>query len=427
MNISLLKSQDTQVLEEYLAPHKAESMFICSNLKATGIEYGGSDFEGEYFGYFDKHDGHLERLLGVIVHYWNGNVMMHAEDHDVLEKLILHLKKNIRRPVAGVLGPNIQAENVIKKLGLSGLSFRINSNEGLYEINLEALNELRMTSNMQVVSAQDVTKNILIKWMKSYEIEALGALNDGTLEKQVQENWNLRLQKNDSWVLLLDGIPVALSGFNARLTDMIQVGPVWTPPEYRNKGFARLLLAYTLQQEKIKGSKKAILFTDNPAAIKAYLAIGFKKIGNYRLALLEQTVELHELEFTKSPIATDIDFLTQKINQETHEFGEAHPFAFFIRDDKSNIIAGCNGSIIFGSIYTDQLWVHPAHRSMGLGHKLMGAVHDYGRKLGCRIATVATMSFQGASGFYEKLGYIVDFERSGYRQNSSCIFLKRSL
>jgi GNAT superfamily N-acetyltransferase len=303
MNISLLKSQDTQVLEEYLAPHKAECMFICSNLKATGIEYGGSDFEGEYFGCFDIND----QLQGVIVHYWNGNVMMHSEDHDVLEKLILHLKNNISRPIAGILGPNIQAEHVIKKLGLSGLSFGINSNEGLYEINLEALNNLNMQSNMKVVPAQDVPKSILTLWMKSYDIEALGALDDEALEKQVQEHWNLRLQKNDSWVLLLDGTPVALSAFNARLIDMVQVGPVWTPPEYRNKGFARLLLAYTLHQEKLKGTKQAILFTDNPAAIKAYLAIGFKKIGNYRLALLEQPVQLQEIEFTKSPMAIDID------------------------------------------------------------------------------------------------------------------------
>jgi hypothetical protein len=49
-----------------------------------------------------------------------------------------------------------------------------------------------------------------------------------------------------------------------------------------------------------------------------------------------------------------------------------------------------------GSIYTDQLWVHPGSRKKGLGHQLMEAVHDYGRKLGCRIATVATMSFQKA-------------------------------
>lgn len=423
MNIRLLKNQDTQVLEEYLAPHKAECMFIYSNLKATGIEYGGSDFEGEYFGYFDIND----RLQGVIVHYWNGNVMMHSEDHDVLEKLILHLKKNISRPIAGILGPNIQAEHVIKKLGLSGLSFGINSNKGLYEINLEALNKLSMPSNMRVVSAQDMTKNILIEWMKSYDIEALGALDNEALEKQVQEHWNLRLQKNDSWILLLDEAPVALSAFNARLADMVQVGPVWTPPEYRNKGYARLLLAYTLHQEKIKGIKQAILFTDNPAAIKAYLAIGFKKIGNYRLALLEKPIKLQEIEFTTSPVAIDIDFLTQKINQETPEFGEANPFAFFIRDERNQIIAGCNGSVIFGSIYTDQLWVHPDHRKNGLGHQLMEAVRDYGHRSGCSMATVATMSFQGAKTFYEKLGYVSDFERQGYTQNSSCIFLKRSL
>jgi len=133
------------------------------------------------------------------------------------------------------------------------------------------------------------------------------------------------------------------------------------------------------------------------------------------------------IQYTSTPASADIDFLTQKINQETLSFGEAHPFAFFIRDEKNQIIAGCNGSVIFGSIYTDQFWVHPDHRKKGLGHQLMEAVHDYGRKSGCTMATVATMSFQGAKSFYEKLGYVTDFERQGYTQNSSCIFLKRSL
>lgn len=134
-----------------------------------------------------------------------------------------------------------------------------------------------------------------------------------------------------------------------------------------------------------------------------------------------------KLEFTTSPVATDIDFLTKKINQETPEFGEAHPFAFFIRDEKNQIIAGCNGSVVFGSIYTDQLWVHPDHRSIGLGHQLMEAVETYGRKSGCRIATVATMSFQGAKTFYEKLGYISDFERPGYTRGSICHFMRKEL
>lgn len=133
------------------------------------------------------------------------------------------------------------------------------------------------------------------------------------------------------------------------------------------------------------------------------------------------------IAFTSSPLSQDIDFLTQKINQETPEFGEAYTFAFFVRNEKNQIIAGCNGSVIFGSIYTDQLWVHPDHRSMGLGYQLMEAVHTYGRKCGCQIATVTTMSFQDAKTFYEKLGYVSDFERPGYTRSSSCIFLKRNL
>ncbi len=133
------------------------------------------------------------------------------------------------------------------------------------------------------------------------------------------------------------------------------------------------------------------------------------------------------INFTTSPMATDIDFLTQKINQETPEYGAAHPFAFFIRNTNNQIIAGCNGSVIFGSIYMDQLWVHPNHRKKGLGNQLMEAVHDYGREKGCAMATVATMSFQGAKTFYEKLGYVMDFERQGYTHNSSCLFMRKEL
>lgn len=134
-----------------------------------------------------------------------------------------------------------------------------------------------------------------------------------------------------------------------------------------------------------------------------------------------------KIQYTSTPENAGIDFLTQKINQETPEFGAAFPFAFFIRDGNDQIIAGCNGSIIYGSIYTDQLWVDPNHRKDGLGHKLMMQVHDYGLKNGCTMATVSTMSFQDAKEFYEKLGYVVDFERSGYTHGSSILFLRKIL
>ncbi|HAI29666.1 MAG TPA: N-acetyltransferase, partial [Thalassospira sp.] len=61
---------------------------------------------------------------------------------------------------------------------------------------------------------------------------------------------------------------------------------VWTPPEERSNGYARILVAKTLLAVRARGVKRAILSTDSEAAAKAYEALGFKKVGRYRLALL---------------------------------------------------------------------------------------------------------------------------------------------
>ncbi len=134
-----------------------------------------------------------------------------------------------------------------------------------------------------------------------------------------------------------------------------------------------------------------------------------------------------KIEHTLSPEIKDIEFLSQKINEESPNKRNSHSFAFFIRDNKGIIIAGCNGFAIFGCIYTDQLWVHSDHRKLGFGKKLLEEVEKYGKKIGCSMATVSTMSFQNALNFYKKLGYSPDFERSGYVDGATCIFLRKNL
>lgn len=146
--------------------------------------------------------------------------------------------------------------------------------------------------------------------------------------------------------------------------------------------------------------------------------------GDFRDIIEVDTVAV---EFTASPKYEDIDFLTKQINEETIEFGEAKPFAFYIRDEEKQIIAGCNGVVMYGSIYTDQLWVDKKHRHQGYAKQLMTHVHQYGKNQGCNIATVMTMSFQGARSFYEKLGYHCDCERSGYVRESEALFLVKKL
>ncbi|MEK6734473.1 MAG: GNAT family N-acetyltransferase [Pseudomonadota bacterium] len=132
-------------------------------------------------------------------------------------------------------------------------------------------------------------------------------------------------------------------------------------------------------------------------------------------------------EQTDSPNLKDIEYLTQRINDEIKDYGSAFLFGFFIRDKNNKMIAGCNGYIIFGCIYTDQLWVDSNYRNKGLARGLMNKVHEYGLEQGCKMATVNTMSFQNALKFYKKLGYTVDLERRGYNNDSSCLFLRKDL
>lgn len=135
----------------------------------------------------------------------------------------------------------------------------------------------------------------------------------------------------------------------------------------------------------------------------------------------------HNIEFTQSPLEADIAFLTHKIMEPSQKYGICKSFAFFIRGGEGKILAGCNGFLFFGNIYTDQLWVDPDHRCKGWGRALMEKVFSHGRAHQCTMATVNTMSFQNARHFYEKLGYTVDFEREGYVQSSSFLCLKKDL
>lgn len=128
----------------------------------------------------------------------------------------------------------------------------------------------------------------------------------------------------------------------------------------------------------------------------------------------------------KYPLS-DIDFLTQQIDQETPGYTPIEAFSFFKRDTARQIIAGCNGFIMHNVAYTDQLWVDKAHRKKGIGRDLMEEVHALGREKNCTMATLQTMDFQGAVPFYQELGYKIDFERSGYEKEGTLILMKKDL
>jgi predicted GNAT family acetyltransferase len=81
----------------------------------------------------------------------------------------------------------------------------------------------------------------------------------------------------------LDGAIVAIAGHapivTAESVVIGRVGPVYTPPEYRGRGFGSAVTANVTQQLIAKGAR-VMLFTDaaNPTSNSIYQKLGYRLI-----------------------------------------------------------------------------------------------------------------------------------------------------
>jgi predicted GNAT family acetyltransferase len=69
--------------------------------------------------------------------------------------------------------------------------------------------------------------------------------------------------------------------------ECVQVGGVWTPPEFRRRGYARCAVAASLLEVRAQRAVRAILFANDRWACRAYEALGFYAIGDYGLVLFD--------------------------------------------------------------------------------------------------------------------------------------------
>jgi predicted GNAT family acetyltransferase len=134
---------------------------------------------------------------------------------------------------------------------------------------------------------------LITRWTVAYSIEAIGAIENHQLWEKCQSSVERSLKAGHTWVLERQREPVACSSFNAAIQEAAQVGGVWTPPELRRRGYGRAVVAASLLDARSEGVDKAILFTgeSNVAAQRAYTALGFRHIGDYRILLLQSPIK----------------------------------------------------------------------------------------------------------------------------------------
>ena len=281
-----LQAGDEDHVLSFLRSHVDSSMFLLSNVTAAGIGRPEVRFGGDYWAAFDG------RIVGVLGHFWNANMIVQAPNAAARLALYAEVRKAATRPVAGLLGPDEQVIDGVRCLGLADAAFAVDHREQLFSLPAEAL-EIpgHDPSRVSISHWKDDDPALMQRWLGAYNVAALGADPGPDLDKEMASAVAMAAGF-ERWVLRIDGRTVALAGFNARVGDLVQVGPVWTPPEYRGRGYARLLLALILKQAFAAGVTRSVLFTSNPAGESAYRVIGFRPSGDYRLAMLKAPVTL---------------------------------------------------------------------------------------------------------------------------------------
>lgn len=92
----------------------------------------------------------------------------------------------------------------------------------------------------------------------------------------------------------------------------------------------------------------------------------------------------------------------------------------------SNFVGAVVTQLFWGQLHIKYLFVDEASRGRGLGTQLMLHALKYGRGRGCDFAFIETMNFQ-APEFYQKLGFEIEYSRSGYAKNTTLYYLKKDL
>ena len=179
------------------------------------------------------------------------------------------------RSLPGVLGTEESARAFAMCWAeLTGVRAEVTMREGLH-----VLNRLRPPVGVpgRGRSADEGDLDLLVSWLLAFLAEAMPDAPDPVDRDAEREHVRRGL-----YVLWEDdGEPVSLAGFKPPVAGVGRVGPVYTPPERRGRGYAAAVTTLATQRLLDAGGQ-AMLYTDlaNPTSNGVYTRLGYEQVGH---------------------------------------------------------------------------------------------------------------------------------------------------
>jgi uncharacterized protein len=258
----------------FLAVREAEHNLIfgiCSNL-AKGFTYG------EDPPYLACAEDEGEIVAAAIRTPPFGVVLSMVDDPAALDLFARDLRA-VYEDLPGVLGPREAARSFVSIWQeISGRSARLSIQERIHRCE-EVSPAPQVSGRMRRADLDD--EDLLLDWSKSFLAEALPEEAPERHFGDRPEFIMRRLSDPDGGLYFWDdGEPVSLAGCGGPTPNGIRIGPVYTPPPFRRRGYATALVGELTQKLLQGGQRFCFLFTDlaNPTSNSVYQKVGYRPV-----------------------------------------------------------------------------------------------------------------------------------------------------
>ena len=159
---------------------------------------------------------------------------------------------------------------------LTGTRGRLRMAQGVYAAR-EARPPDDVSGKLRFADARD--RGLLLEWTRAFEAESIP---EDAPHQNAEEFIDRRLASDTGGYALWDdgGETVSMSGFGSRTPHGIRIGPVYTPPELRRRGYASALVGQQTRHLLEGGLDYCFLYTDlgNPTSNRIYMNVGYELV-----------------------------------------------------------------------------------------------------------------------------------------------------
>lgn len=172
-------------------------------------------------------------------------------------------------PLPGVIGPAETAKRFADAYSRAEkVSWKVTMAETVYR--LEKAADVPQPGKLRPADEKDLY--FIAYWLRAFREDCFHA--PAALDFEEAES---RVKDGQVYLYEVEGVPVCLAASSRRMPHGRSVGPVYTPPIYRRKGYATAAAAALGRVILGQGYRYAALFADaaNPASNRAYRKAGF--------------------------------------------------------------------------------------------------------------------------------------------------------